>query len=598
MSLETTVERPEGSRPERSLGRVQRRLQQWRDNPNPLWMREMRQAARVQGTPVALASLTLLMTFLIGSIGGLRLAETDDLAEIGHGLFQVFFSLAYFVVALVGPALGANSIAAEREGNTWEALLLTGLRPHVVARGKFLSAYTLIGIYIVMLAPVGALPFLFGGVTPGEVLIGFVLLFLIALVTVGFGLALSAKMQSTRGALVIAMLAAVPLSGFAFGFLGFGGRELARSEWGYALRSGALWLPEAYTVAPFDFRFVYRLLIGPAVVLGLPAWLLYEIILANLLSVTEDRSFGLKRWHVVTTLLLTLFGIVSVLDQGPGTSVLTAFSFVFVIWLTYMVFASYLFATEPIGPSRRMERALSDGGRLRRWFGPGVLPTVPLLQWTARSGLFLLASAALLVAHVRWHSGTPMPNAFAIDAKGVGVSAFYMLGFTEFVIGLTAWLRSRSSGATGVRWVLLAVVFLLIAGPWMLVALSGQFVHGAQGSLIMAAPSPVYVVTIAVPGLLREAPTWGDLVAAAMLVGAVYLISGLALVRSARRRCEAIIRDHQALLVDADARLAKEDEAAARTAAVKDPADGGSSELAEAAREWSPEGPRNTDRSA
>ncbi|PMU64969.1 ABC transporter permease, partial [Pseudomonas sp. FW215-L2] len=84
---------------------------------------------------------------------------------------------AYLVVTLVGPAVAANSIASEREGKTWEAVLLTGLTPKNIARGKFMAAYTTIAIYIVVLAPVGALSFLFGGVTATDVVTAFAFLF-------------------------------------------------------------------------------------------------------------------------------------------------------------------------------------------------------------------------------------------------------------------------------------------------------------------------------------------------------------------------------------------------------------------------------------
>ena len=58
----------------------------------------------------------------------------------------------------------ARVTGVERCG-TGEAVIMTGLPPKTIARGKFLSAFTNISMYIVMLAPVGALSFLFGGVT-------------------------------------------------------------------------------------------------------------------------------------------------------------------------------------------------------------------------------------------------------------------------------------------------------------------------------------------------------------------------------------------------------------------------------------------------
>jgi hypothetical protein len=56
--------------------------------------------------------------------------------------------------------------------------------------GDVLAAFTALASYVVMLAPVGALSFLFGGVDSLEVLIGFIYLFVLALIAVSLGLAL------------------------------------------------------------------------------------------------------------------------------------------------------------------------------------------------------------------------------------------------------------------------------------------------------------------------------------------------------------------------------------------------------------------------
>src|SRR5204862_273658 len=83
--------------------------------------------------PITLAVVSILMTLLMASIGGI-MSTTSSPASTGVALFQVFFSLAFFVVVLVGPAVAANSIASEREGRTWEAVVLTGMRPGEVER--------------------------------------------------------------------------------------------------------------------------------------------------------------------------------------------------------------------------------------------------------------------------------------------------------------------------------------------------------------------------------------------------------------------------------------------------------------------------------
>ena len=238
MSVQTGSMPPAGPASSRRVDRARHHVGLLRSEPNPLWLRELRQSARLGRTPVILAVLSVLMTLLITSVGG-TVSTYESPAETGVIIFQVFFSLAYFVVTLIGPAVAANSIASEREGRTWEAVILTGLAPAVIARGKFLAAFTAIAMYIVMLAPVGALPFLFGGVTATEVVVAFGGLFLIALLSVAFGLAISSKMSSLRAAIVVTLLLAIPLTVLAFvsfGWVASGGTLTISTR---SMKSGA-----------------------------------------------------------------------------------------------------------------------------------------------------------------------------------------------------------------------------------------------------------------------------------------------------------------------------------------------------------------------
>src|SRR6185369_2428509 len=177
-------------------------------DPNPVWMRELRQSARLQRTPVILMTITVAVALLICSVGGIA-SVTAEPAKVGVGIFHTFFSLAFALVTWLGPAVAASTIAGEKNGRTWEALALTGLSPARIARGKFLAAYTYLGLYLVMLAPVGALPFLFGGVTATEVILAFFCCFVFAALAVAFGLALSSKFQSTASAIIVTLIIAI-----------------------------------------------------------------------------------------------------------------------------------------------------------------------------------------------------------------------------------------------------------------------------------------------------------------------------------------------------------------------------------------------------
>jgi hypothetical protein len=552
MSAQTGVELPAGPASRRLGDRMRYRVAIWRDAPNPLWVREMRQAARLTRTPLILMVLTVMMTLLMATIGALMSGSRSP-AEAGTVLFHVYFSLAYFVVTMVGPAIAANTIASEREGRTWEAVLLTGMRPEEVARGKFMSAYTAIAMFVVMLAPVGALPFLFGGITPLEVLVAFVFLFLVALLSVAFGLAISSKMASLRGALLVTLLAAVPLSTFCFSTFGLGLSSLARDVWDTVDASGPVWLPAAYGRAPFGAEYVVYLMALPAAVITLPAWLLYEVTRANLTSVTDDRSHGLKRWFLVAALVCTLSAMVPMFaasSRDYAVALVAGMS----AMVVFIIFNAFLFAGEPIGPSRRVKRMLAGSGAFRRFLSPGVMRAAQLQMMVAVLSLVALCMVGISV--VQTARGVPRVDE---QTEQLVVFSLYALGFSTFVIGLAAYLRARATGSAVPRVLLLVVLFFLAAGPWILAIISGVIASSGSGTgdeYALAAPSPFYVF-LALDALTRPDP--GVTVVASITASIGYAALGLAFLVVARSKCKAIIDEHEDVLAEADRRLAEED---------------------------------------
>ena len=551
MSVQTGSLPPPGPASARFVDRARFRVRLWESQPNPLWIRELRQAARLSRTPVILTVVAVLTILVIASLGAIVSADASP-ATTGVVIFQVFFSIAYFVVTLVGPAVAANSIASEREGRTWEAVLLTGLPPTTIARGKFLGAFTAIGMYIVMLAPVGALPFLFGGVTATEVVVAFAGLFLIALLSVAFGLAISSTMASLRAAIVVTLLLAFPLSIAAFLTFGVSLSIAAHKAWPGVADGPPIWLPTAYERAPFGVDYLVFLVLLPVLSVVLPAWFLHEVTIANLTSVTDDRSSGLKRWFLFAAPALTLAaGIpvvtVSSIDRTAaavaGLGALSAF----------FVFCVFLFAGDPIGPSRRVvihwdRRA---AGSFRRFLGPGVMRSASLLLGVGGACLAVLAVLGVTAA----------PLSARPDAGAVILFAGYTLAFFVFVVGLGALLRARATTALMARVVLFAVLFGVAVGPWVVAAIAGLL--GEAGSdrtvLVVAAPSPFYAFVLLDAATRSSA---GPLVAAGVAAMMGWATIGLVLLGAAGRRCAGIIRRHEAVLAEGDRLLAAEDAAA------------------------------------
>ncbi len=574
MSVQLGVEPPSGPASARLGDRARYRWLRFSTEPNPLWMREMRQSTRLLRTPIILLLLTVLLTLLMSAIGGLMTGSYRP-NDIGAALFHTFFSLAYFVVMIVGPALAANSIASERDGRTWEALLLTGMRPEAIARGKVMSAYTAIALYIVMLAPVGALSFLFGGVGPLEVMLAFAMLFVFAVQAVCFGLAVSAKMDSLRAALLVTLLVAMPASAVSFVSFGVGGAQLAHELWPTVDRF-PVWYPAALVRAPFDWRYFVFLVLGPAALVGLSTWLFYEITKSNLTSVTDDRSFGLKRWHIATGAALVLLGSIAVV-VADSSDISTLAITVMTLFGLFVTSGVSLFQGEELGPSRRVQALLAHAGRLRRSLAPGVLPALRMQALVAFGGLAALLGVSLAVLRAK----SP-PDAHEQTARVLLFLASWS-GTLGFFLGLGAMLRSRATSAGPPRVTLSVVSFLLTAAPWVLAAMTGIFTRGSGAAMAIAAPSPLFVYFVGLPSLAPgKEPA---LVVATLCAAAVYGALGLGLAFMATTRCRAVIATHASLLADADRRLAAEDaealmyeaqrEAQARAAAADAPeADG------------------------
>jgi ABC-type transport system involved in multi-copper enzyme maturation permease subunit len=554
MSAQTGVVPPSGPASSRLVDRARFRVDRLKNEPNPIWIRELRQAARLVRTPVILSAACVLMTLLIASIGGFVSAEQSP-ATTGVVLFQVFFSLAYFVVTVVGPAVAANSIASEREGRTWEAVILTGLSPGTIARGKFLAAFTAIGMYIVMLAPVGALPFLFGGVTAMETIVAFTFLFLIALLSVAFGLAISSKMASLRAAIVVTLLLIFPITIMAFTTFGVGLSYAAHHAWPGVPENLPIWLPTAYERAPLDVSYIVFLLVLPVTAVILPAWFLYEVTIANLTSMTDDRSTGIKRWFLVAAPVLTIAAIVPVFAVSGSDRMGAVASGVSALFF-FFSFCVFLFQGDPIGPSRRVIAAWDEAraGAFRRFLGPGVMRSAVLVLIAGVSSLVVIAGLGAVA----------MRGLLTEDQLSALVFFGYAVGFYIFLVGLGAYLRARINTSMVSRVVLFTILFAIAGIPWIFAVIANLVIDGSSmNAFVIAAPSPFYVFMM-VYGI-RHAD--GELLVLAGLAAiALWACLGFLFLLLARRRCAKIIAAHETMLAETDRILAEEDAAEARAA--------------------------------
>ena len=538
----------------RRIDRARIRVEKLKNDPNPIWMREMRQAARLGRTPIILAIITGLMALLMCAVGGVASVGTEP-AKVGVALFHTFFSLAFAVVTWIGPAVAASTIAAERGGRTWEALSLTGLGATTIAQGKFLASLSYISLYIVMLVPVGALPFLFGGVSALEVVAAFALLFCFGVLSVAFGLCISAQFSSTAVAIVVTLLVAIPLSLLIY-ILGGVVLSLAVHDLWPAIPKGApVWLPTAYVRADLGLEYLAFLVIAPLVAIALPAWFLYEVTVANMGGISDDRSSGVRRWFLLAAPAFAVATIVPAFavpsDYWAAACIALSLMFLF------LVIMAFVFAGEPLGPSRRVlihwERA--GVGKLRRYLGPGITNAISLLMLLGSAGV-VLQMAVGVALELRAKTPLAEDNATRVVAFGG-----YVVGYCLFLAGFSAWTRARSATTSVPRALLVAALFLTTAGPWLAMAVAGVLTEGADSAFVFASPSPTYVFVM-MKHIGGTSPDAELVLAAGAACAFGWGLLGLGLFGAAATRTRRVIREHVKAQAKLDAMLAAEDEAA------------------------------------
>jgi hypothetical protein len=472
---------------------------------NPVLLREMRQAARLSRTPVILSIVTVIAGLLVCAIGGAASTEAPP-AEVGTILYQAFFSLAFAIVSWIGPGVAALTIVGERAGRTWEPLVLTGLAPRAIAQGKLLAALSYLGLYLAALAPVGVLPFLFGGVTATEVLLGYALLAVFSVIAVGFGLAVSSGAATPAMALLVTLPLAVSASMLTYFGFGVVGSMLAHEAWSSVPQGMPVWLPTAYARADVDAIYGVFLVAIPLGVAYILASFFREVTIANLSDPSDDRSSGLKRWFCTASALVVAVGALPpwILHHDPWAIAMFAQGTLALL----STFTLLVLCAEPAGPSRRVlsQWRLSNVNALRRFFGPGLARTLVLLV-----GVTAVGQMVLTVVGMAASTGSSTGRYLIANALFAG----YTTCFFGFLAGFAMFTRSLPKGRLPPRAMLSLAIFAAVAGPLFVLAIAGLSTSSAGKAYWIAAPSPLYVFAlIDPPGISTRHPALSTGVAA------------------------------------------------------------------------------------
>jgi len=173
---------------------------------NPLAGKEL--LARMRG-PRTFVIVTLLLLPLAAVAAGLYAmiasassSDTSTNTPVGKLFFAAVTAVELGLICLLAPALTADLISGERERQTLDLLLVTPLSRRQIVIGKLVAALGSLLLLIILALPIQAVAILIGGIGLEELLVGLLLLGLTATTYGCVGLFWSARLRTTRGAML------------------------------------------------------------------------------------------------------------------------------------------------------------------------------------------------------------------------------------------------------------------------------------------------------------------------------------------------------------------------------------------------------------
>lgn len=151
---------------------------------NPLIVKEMRERFRTKKTVWILALYLLIMGAIL--LGFMYIEQMNSIVMLGENreLFIMIAVIQYGMICFLAPALSAGAISGERERQTLHVLLTTQLSPRNIVVSKLLTSLAFIFLLVIASLPLYSFVFLYGGISP-EQLLTFVLFLAVNIIFFG-----------------------------------------------------------------------------------------------------------------------------------------------------------------------------------------------------------------------------------------------------------------------------------------------------------------------------------------------------------------------------------------------------------------------------
>lgn len=253
---------------------------------NPVLLKELKLRFRFFKSITGMLFYLLALTVVVG---GFLIIVTQFSGNGGFMspdesfiLFMVLSILQMGLVLFITPGLTAGAISSEREKQTLNMLLMTTQSSWQIVIGKLTSSIVFLGFLLMAGLPIYSMVFLFGGVSPSQLVTIFLFYFVTMIAIGSIGIFYSTILKRTITAMIATYGTMIFLAGFTAFFFGVSmmleqssvaissGTQAAFAPIGYfwaAINPGALVL----TVLSSDMSYALEQVSG----IGFPIWIVY-----------------------------------------------------------------------------------------------------------------------------------------------------------------------------------------------------------------------------------------------------------------------------------------------------------------------------------
>ncbi|GBF34616.1 hypothetical protein DCCM_3735 [Desulfocucumis palustris] len=139
---------------------------------NPVLLKELRQRFRTVKSPLLVSLYLLVIGALVLGFIYLRWRDMPGYyrPDTSREIFIILSMVQLFLVGFVTPGLTAGAISGERERQTLNVLLTTRLTTRGIIVSKMLSSISFMVLLVLATLPLYNIVFLYGGISPSQVL--------------------------------------------------------------------------------------------------------------------------------------------------------------------------------------------------------------------------------------------------------------------------------------------------------------------------------------------------------------------------------------------------------------------------------------------